>query len=246
MKQTRNTVRRAIIMAAGLGNRMRPVTLETPKPLVCVNGTRIIDTVIQGLHKNGILEIYIVIGYLKEKFESLPRQYPGVELIENPYYDNCNNISSLYVAREHLEDAMILDGDQIIYNPAVLSPGFACSGYNSVWTDEETDEWLQIVEDGIVVSCSRTGGRGGWQLYSISRWTAEDGRKLKAHLELEFEQKMNRQIYWDDVVMFCHPEEYQLGIWPMKAEDIIEIDSLEELAAIDGNYKKIVGGNYNE
>ena len=41
-------VRRAIIMAAGVGNRMRPVTLETPKPLVKVNGIRIIDTVIQG------------------------------------------------------------------------------------------------------------------------------------------------------------------------------------------------------
>ena len=47
-------VERAIIMAAGLGKRMNPVTLETPKPLVKVNGVRMIDTVIKGLHKNGI------------------------------------------------------------------------------------------------------------------------------------------------------------------------------------------------
>ena len=53
-------VKRAIIMAAGLGNRMRPVTLTTPKPLVRVNGKRMIDTVIEGLHDNGITEIYIV------------------------------------------------------------------------------------------------------------------------------------------------------------------------------------------
>lgn len=58
---------------------------------------------------------------------------------------------------------MILDGDQIVYNKTILSPEFERSGYNSIWTDEETDEWLQTVEDGIVVSCCRTGGKGGWR-----------------------------------------------------------------------------------
>ena len=148
------------------------------------------------------------------------------------------NISSLYVAREHIENAIILDGDQIIYNSEILAPEFERSGYNSVWTDVETDEWLQTVENGIVTACSRTGGKGGWQLYSISRWTAEDGKKLKRHLEIEFEQKKNRQIYWDDVVMFCYLEEYQLGISPMNKDDIIEVDNLSELIALDASYKK--------
>lgn len=235
-------VERAIIMAAGLGNRMRPITLRTPKPLVKVNGIRMIDSVIQGLHINGIREIYVVVGYLKEQFLGLAEEYPGVKVIENPYYNTCNNISSLYVAREYIENAMILDGDQIIYKPTILSKEFERSGYNSVWVDGATDEWLQTVENGIVTSCSRTGGIRGWQLYSISRWTAEDGKKLKKHLEIEFEQKNNRQIYWDDVAMFCYPEEYQLGIYPMKKEDIIEIDNLDELIALDDSYKKYAEG----
>ena len=232
-----HTVKRAIIMAAGKGTRMRPVTLTTPKPLVKINGRRMIDTVIEALHKNGITEIYIVVGYLKEQFAVLTKEYNNITLIENPYYDTCNNISSLYVARNFIEDSIILDGDQIIYNEEILTPEFERSGYNAVWTDGETDEWLMTVENGIVTSCSRTGGKNGWQLYSISRWSEEDGKKLKKHLELEFKEKNNRQIYWDDVAMFCHAEEYKLGISPMKSSDVIEIDNLDELIALDHSYK---------
>ena len=224
-------------MAAGKGTRMRPVTLTTPKPLVKINGRRMIDTVIEALHKNGITEIYIVVGYLKEQFAVLTKEYNNITLIENPYYDTCNNISSLYVARNFIEDSIILDGDQIIYNEEILTPEFERSGYNAVWTDGETDEWLMTVENGIVTSCSRTGGKNGWQLYSISRWSEEDGKKLKKHLELEFKEKNNRQIYWDDVAMFCHAEEYKLGISPMKSSDVIEIDNLDELIALDPSYK---------
>ena len=61
-------------------------------------------------------------GYLKEQFYSLEKEYPGLSVIENPYYDTCNNISSLYVARDLIGDTIILDGDQIIYNPEILDP----------------------------------------------------------------------------------------------------------------------------
>jgi CTP:phosphocholine cytidylyltransferase-like protein len=235
-----HTVKQAIIMAAGIGKRMQPLTFEIPKPLVIVNGARMIDTVVSALQANGVNEIYVVVGYLKEQFYEWAKGKGNIHIIENPYYESCNNISSLYVARDHLENCVILDGDQIIYNQSILDPNFSLSGYNAVWCEEHTDEWLMNVENGIVKSCSRCGGSKGWQLYSISRWTADDGAKLRHHLELEFESG-NKDLFWDDVAMFCHFADYKLGIREMKKEDIIEIDNLEELIQMDSSYEK-----YNE
>ena len=182
-----NRVKRAIIMAAGKGQRMNPVTLHTPKPLVEVNGKRMIDTVIDALYINEINEIYIVVGYLKDKFNML--------------------------------------------------------GYNCIWTDNPTKEWVLDVKDNTVVSCSRNGADKGWKLYSISRWTKEDGKRLKKHLEIEFIEKNNKQIYWDDVAMFCYLKEYNLGIKEMNADDIIEVDSLQELVLLDMNYSCYLRGD---
>ena len=242
MIEQQHKIKRAIIMAAGKGNRLLPLTHTMPKPLIPVNGDRMIDSVINGLHKNEINEIYVVVGHLKERFYEWVKQYSGITIIDNPYYETCNNISSLYVAREYLSDCIILDGDQIIYNADILSPCFTRSGYNAVWCEEQTNEWLLSVNNGVITSCSRTGGRKGWQLYSISRWTDEDGKKLKKHLEYEFESG-NRQIYWDDVAMFCHFNDYSLGIKEMQKTDIIEIDNLQELVSIDSSYIEYIPEN---
>lgn len=229
-------VKRAIIMAAGYGTRLRPITLSTPKPLIKVNGIRMIESVIEALLKNDIREIYVVTGYLAEKFDFLEEKYSEVTLIYNPYYSKYNNISSLYVARDHLKDVIILDGDQIIKNDKILDPNFEKSGYNCVWSEEYTDEWLLQVEKNTIVSCSRNGGEKGWRLYSISRWNQEDGQKLKVDLEYQFEVEKNYDIYWDDVALFCSPQNYDLGIREMNLDDVIEIDTIDELRLVDKSY----------
>ncbi len=240
------TIKRAIIMAAGIGKRMQPVTFDIPKPLIAVNGKKMIDTVVEALHENGISEIYVVVGYLKEQFYKWAENKSGITIIENPVYDSCNNISSLYAAKDFIEEAFILDGDQIIYNPQILNPVYTKSGYSAVWTEEQTEEWVMSVnDDNSVVSCSRTGGCKGWQLFSVSRWSSEDGKKLKKYLIEEFDNKQNRQIYWDDVAMFCHFDDFELTVYPMNKSDIVEIDNFSELTAIDGSYEKYISGEKN-
>ena len=67
---------------------------------------------------------------------------------------------------------------------------------------------------------------------------------MKRHLEIEFEEKKNYQIYWDDIAIFCYPDEYQLGIRKMQRGDIIEVDNLEELIELDKSYQNYAeGGN---
>ncbi len=232
-----NTIKRAIIIAAGIGVRMQPLTNYVPKPMVKVGGVPMIESIIQALHQNGINEIHIVVGHLKEQFSVLKDTY-DVDIIENPYYDSCNNISSLYCAKEYLKDVIILDGDQIIKNPNILHKEFTYSGYSVIYKEECKNEWLLTVDDNkIVQSCSRYGGKNGYQLFSVSRWNEEDGNKLKQLLELEFDVNKDRDIYWDDVAMFKHFEDFQLGIYEMQEGDIIEIDELKDLVLIDDTYK---------
>lgn len=233
-------VKKAVVLAAGIGNRMRPVTLVTPKPLVKVNGRRMIDTVVEALHINGIFEIYVVVGYKKEQFYAWAKENHGIEILENDFYDTCNNISSLYVARDFLQDSMILDGDQIIYNPRILNPAITKSGYCCAWTERQTDEWLlRTDETGRVISCSRTGGAVGWQLFGISRWTKADGEKLKHCLEEQFESKKNTQIYWDDIPLFCYSKDFDLSVYPVSNSDVLEIDAYSELCQADGSYRTL-------
>lgn len=236
-------VERAVIMAAGSGTRLNPVTMQTPKPLVRVDGVPMIETIINALNQNGINEIYIVIGYLKEQFTALAQKYPGIRLLENPYYDMANNISSLFAARKYIRNAFIIDGDQVVRHPEIFHTQFEQSGYFAAWT-AATKEWLLEVEENRIKKCSRTGGKHGYQLYGVSIWDEKEGEKLSRYVEQEFVQNKNHSIYWDDIPLFVYPGQFNLGIRRIGHGDIIEIDSLDELREVDPTYYKQDGGAY--
>ena len=232
-------IENAIIMAAGLGTRMRPLTYKTPKPLIRVAGKPMVESVIEGLHQNGIYDISIVVGYLAEQFNYLGEKYPEVKLINNPYYNQYNNISSLYVARNELKNTVILDGDQLVMNPKLLKREFTHSGYAGAKIGQFTDEWIMHPDqDGKILQCDRSGNDHGWRLYSLSKWQAEDSLRLKDYLEEEFEQAHHYDIYWDDIAMFDYFDEFSLYVMPITANDIIEIDSVDQSKQVDQQLTK--------
>lgn len=93
-------VKRAIFFAAGFGSRLLPITINTPKPLVRVDGVRIIDTLIDAVLQAGIEEIIIVCGYLSEQFDQLKDKYPMIKFVENPFYRKANNIFSAICVKD--------------------------------------------------------------------------------------------------------------------------------------------------
>ncbi|MDY4421953.1 NTP transferase domain-containing protein, partial [Clostridium perfringens] len=90
---------RAILLAAGMGTRLRPLTLDTPKSLIEVNGRPLLERQIEFLRERGVEEIIVVTGYLAEKFDYLKDKY-GVKLVNNDKYDIYNNIYTMYLVRE--------------------------------------------------------------------------------------------------------------------------------------------------
>ena len=228
-------IKRAIIIAAGIGKRMRPVTLDTPKPLIKVNGKRIIENTIELLTQNGVEEIYIVAGYKKEQFEEAFSSRTNIHIVENPNYLEGNNITSLYQVREYLPESFVLEGDIIINNPEVLNNEIEYSQYVACWK-ELCDEWMLELEDGIIKSCKTSGGKKGYQLFGISAWNKNDGERLAKLIENEYEHK-NWDIYWDELAVFKYKDQFQLHIRKCLEDDFTEIDTYEELVAIDKSYE---------
>ena len=113
-------VKRAIFLAAGFGSRMVPITFNTPKPLVRVHGVRMIDTLLDAVVAAGIGEIYIVRGYLGEQFDQLLYKYPMIKFIENPSYNEANNISSAMCVRYLMQNAYVLEADLVLSNPKLI------------------------------------------------------------------------------------------------------------------------------
>ena len=227
-------VKRAVIMAAGFGSRLVPVTLNTPKPLDRVNGKRIIDSLLDAIVGVGITEIYLVRGYLSEQFDQLLAKYPTIKLIENPFYNEANNISSVMCARSHLQNAYVCEADLLLYNPDLIKKYQYSTNYLGVPV-EKTDDWCFTCKNGYISKMS-IGGVNCFHMFGISYWNDADGARLAKHIEQVYDSPGGKERYWDQVAFDYFPDKYQITVRECTFDDIAEIDTYKELCKIDPAY----------
>ena len=112
----------AVILAAGFGMRMVPINMETPKGLLEVRGEVLIERLIRQLQQAGIQEIYVVVGFMKERFEYLIDAF-GVELVVNPEYARKNNLHSLALVKHRLSNCYIVPLRSVVQGQSLPSAG---------------------------------------------------------------------------------------------------------------------------
>lgn len=226
--------KRAIFIAAGFGSRLVPITFNTPKPLVRVHGVRIIDHLIDACLEAGINEIYIVRGYLADQFDQLLYKYPMIKFLENPVYNEANNISSSMVARYMLSNAYVFEADLLLSNPKIITKYHYTSDFLAI-KKERTDDWCFEVEDGIITK-EKVGGVDCWQMVGISYWNENDGHRLSQDISDVYAAPGGKERYWEQVPLVYKKDHYKVEVRVCKDEDIVEIDTFRELKAIDKIY----------
>lgn len=226
--------KRAIFIAAGFGSRLVPITFNTPKPLVRVHGVRIIDRLIDACLEAGINEIYIVRGYLADQFDQLLYKYPMIKFLENPVYNEANNISSSMVARYMLSNAYVFEADLLISNPKIITKYHYTSDFLAI-KKERTDDWCFEVKDGIITE-EKVGGEDCWQMVGISYWNENDGHRLSQDIPDVYGAPGGKERYWEQVPLVYKKDNYKVEVRECHDEDIVEIDTFRELKAIDKTY----------
>ena len=201
-----------------------------------VHGVRIIDRLIDACLQAGINEIFIVRGYLGELFDQLLYKYPMVKFLENPVYNEANNISSALVARYMLSNAYVFEADLLISNPSIIRKYHYTSDFLGI-KKERSDDWCFKVKDGIILE-EKVGGEGSdiWQMVGISYWNEADGHKLSQDIQDVYQSPGGKERYWEQVPLVYRKEHYTVEVRECCDEDIVEIDTFKELKAIDKTY----------
>lgn len=229
-------VRKAIFLAAGFGSRLVPITFNTPKPLVRINGTRIIDTLLDAVIKAGITDITIVRGYLSELFDQLLYKYPMIKFIENPAYLESNNISSALCVRYLLSNSYMFDSDLYLINKNLITPYQYSTNYLGVKVDK-TDDWCLKVDNKGKINKMLLGGRDCYHMFGVSYWSNTDGKKMAEHIKQTYEMPGGKERFWDQVALEYFTSEYNINVRECSFNDIVEIDTFEDLKKIDPTYE---------
>ncbi len=217
---------KAIILAAGIASRLRPLTDNTPKCLLKVGEKSILERTIDNIAKNGIKDIVVVTGYLKEMIEDfLVANYPELNFtfFFNDKYDSTNNVYSLWIAKDVLlgHDMLLMDSD-IVFDSRILgqllnSEHENCLSVNSSIELDEEEVKITLNNDGSIkeinkeidpqiavgesIGIQKFGKKLVWRLFTILDRRILDKNDVNIFYEAIFEEAINNgaKIYPVDV-----------------------------------------------
>lgn len=225
-------VENAIILAAGFATRFVPFSLEFPKGLTVVKGEVLIERQIRQLQEAGIMEIIIVTGYKKEKFDYLREKF-SVTLVENFDYAARNNHSSIYAARNYLKNTYICSSDNYFsQNP--FQSREEDSFYSGVFADGPTEEWCITTDEHQLIADVSIGGHNSWYMLGHVFWSRSYSEQFLSLLEKEYYSPDITNDLWEHIYL-RHIEALPMYLKTYPDKIIYEFDSLEELRQFDVN-----------
>ncbi|WP_322906543.1 2-aminoethylphosphonate aminotransferase [Paenibacillus campi] len=191
-------VKTAVILAAGLGSRLKEQTTYKPKGFLQIDGCPIVERSIQLLRESGIQQIWIGTGYLAEHYEQLAQNYDGVGCVYNEKYSESGSMYTLYQLRAHLnEDFLLLESD-LLYDRAALLNIQADSRDDIVLASGKTESgdevYIETDEDGCLVALSKRPevlNRVDAELVGIARISSATYRSMCRWAEQQFAECLN-------------------------------------------------------
>ena len=223
--------KRAIILAAGFGTRMVPINLNTPKALLEIKGEILIERIINQLNQVNIEEVYLVVGFMKEKFEYLIDKY-NVKLIVNEHYIERNNLYSLFLAREHLENCYIIPSD-IWCEENPFRKHELYSWY--MLTDEiKSNTGFTYLKNGDIVVQNANEQNG---VIGISYIKSEDSKYLIEKLEEYEKQPLHSNDFWE--TSLYNKNKMSIKGRVVDNNKYHEINTYEQLRELDSNSNQL-------